>query len=491
MKLSGIYAHAPAPAELVADVPAGRELYPWTIGLAALVAIAIQCLLVPIDADVSWLITVCERVLSGDRLYVDIVEVNPPASVWLYLPLVWLAKIAGMKAEAVVAGAFVAGGIGSVVATLRLTARFDDFERPGLLAAALAFAALVLPMALFAQREHAALLLALPSLAAIACLAEGKALGRRVVAASGLAAGLVIVIKPYFLGAMLVPAIWASWKRRTLRPFLPAIAAASVAVFLYAAAVVLFAPAYFDWIPIIARTYAPMHEQLWKLLIGPALFPAISIGLAALSRPRRIPSLTWAFGLGGAGFLVAAILQAKNYPNHWLPQAALALVAAATVAASAGVEIHRRRAVAVALGLVGFFEMYEWTIRPDPAVAKAIEATAPANPTILSLSPQLTTGHPVTRNVGGRWVGSSAGLFTASGARYVGLKDDYLRQVYRDDLNSFVADVGKHHPDVILVSVPAKKWLMGEPSIARTMSGYRRAARTKETEVWVPRSPAP
>ena len=491
MKLSGIYAHAPAPAELVADLRLGRGRYPWTIGLAALAAIAIQCLLVPIDADVSWLLTVCDRVLSGDRLYVDIIEVNPPASVWLYLPLVWIAKLAGIKAEAAVAGAFVMGGIASVVATLRLTARFEDFEQPRLLATALAFAALVLPTALFAQREHAALLLALPCLAAIACIAEGKALGRRVLASSGIAAGLVIVIKPYVLPAMLVPAIWAAWKRSSVRPFVPAVATASATVLIYAAAVVLLAPAYFDWIPIIARTYAPMHEQLWKLLIGPALFPAISIGLAALSRPPRIPSLTWAFGLGAAGFLLAAILQAKNYPNHWLPQAALALVAAASVAASAGIEMQRRRAVAVALGLVGFFEMYEWTIRPDPAVAKAIEAVAPANPTIISLSPQLTTGHPVTRNVGGRWVGSSAGLFTASGARYVGLKNDYLRRVYRDDLDSFVADVGNNHPDIVLVSVPAKSWLMSEPAIARTMAAYRRAARTDETEVWIPRSPAP
>jgi len=491
MKLSAIHGRAPAPAELVADLRAGPGIYPWTVRLAALAAIAIQSLLVPIDADVSWLITVCERVLSGDRLYVDILEVNPPASVWLYLPLVWLAKIAGIKAEAAVAGAFVAGGIASVIATLRLTARFDGIERPGLLAAALAFATLVLPMALFAQREHAALLLALPSLAAVACIAEGKVLGRKVLAATGVAAGLVIVIKPYFLPAMLLPSIWAAWKRRSLRPFAPAVAAAVAVVLLYAAAVLLLAPAYFHWIPIIARTYAPMHELLWKLLIGPALFPAISIALAAILRPRRVPPLSWAFGLGAAGFLLAAILQAKNYPNHWLPQAALALVAAASVAASTGVEIQRRRAVAAALGLVGFFEMYEWTIRPDPAVAKAIEAVAPPSPTMIALSPQLTTGHPVTRNVGGHWVGSSAGLFTASGARYVGLKDDYLRQVYRDDIDSFVADVGKSHPDVILVSIPAKRWLMGEPAIARSMAGYRRAAGTAETEVWVPRSPAP
>ena len=490
MEMSAINARAPAPAELVADARAGPGTHAWTVGLAALAAITIQSFRVPIDADVSWLITVCERILSGDRLYIDILEVNPPASVWLYLPLVWLSKLLGLKAEAVVAGGFVVAGIASVIATMRLASRLDDIERPAWLAAAVSFVALVLPMALFAQREHAALLLALPALAAIACIADNKPLGRPTLAANGFAAGLIIVIKPYFLAAVLLPAIWAAWKRRSVRPFVPAIAAAAMAVLLYASAVVLFAPAYFHWIPIIAATYAHMHEQLWKLLIGPALYPSISIALAALLRPKRIPSITWAFGLGAAGFLIAAILQAKNYPNHWLPQAALAFVAAGSVAATARIEVRRRIAVVAALTLVGFCEMYQWTIRPDPAVAQAIRHAAPVKPKIISLSPQLTTGHPVTRNVGGHWVGSSAGLFTASGARYVGLKDDYLRKLYRDDIRSFITDVDRQSPDVVLVYIPSKAWLMGEPLIARTMAGYRRAASADDTEIWVRRSAA-
>ena len=488
MEMSALTARAPAPAELVADVRAERGNHAWTVALAALTAVAIQSLWVPIDADVSWLLTVCDRILSGDRLYVDILEVNPPASVWLYLPLVWFATLLGVKAEAVVAGGFVVAGVGSIIATMRLASRLDNIERPAWLAAALSFTALVLPTALFAQREHAALLLALPALAAIACIADNKPLGRPGLWASGFAAGLIVVIKPYFLAAVLLPAIWAAWKRRSMRPFVPAIAAATAAILLYASAVVLFAPAYFHWIPIIAATYAHMHEQLWKLLIGPALYPAITIALAALLRPKRIPSLGWTFGLGAAGFLIAAIAQAKNYPNHWLPQAALAMAAAGSVAAAARIEAQRRITVAAALALVGFFEMYQWTIRPDPAVAQAIWRVAPANPKTIALSPQLTTGHPVTRKVGGQWVGSSAGLFTASGARYVGLKNDYLRKLYRDDIHSFVSDVDRHAPDVVLVYLPSKTWLFSEPAIVRAMTGYRRAASAGDTEIWVRRS---
>jgi hypothetical protein len=132
--------------------------------------------------------------------------------------------------------------------------------------------------------------------------------------------------------------------------------------------------------------------------------------------------------------------------------------------------------------------MYQWVILPDPAVASAIKRVAPPTPSMIALSPQLTTGHPVTRNVDGRWVGSRAGLFTASGAAHAGLKDPIARDAYREDVDSFGRDVAAHSPDVVLVSRAAKKSLMREPSIAAAMSPYRPAAVTKDTEVWVRRS---
>src|SRR3990170_6008744 len=85
----------------------------WAITALVVAAAILQQSLIGLDTDVSWLITVGERVLAGERLYVDIFEVNPPASVWIYLPLVWLAEIAGAKPEAVVAAAFVAAALAS------------------------------------------------------------------------------------------------------------------------------------------------------------------------------------------------------------------------------------------------------------------------------------------------------------------------------------------------------------------------------------------
>jgi hypothetical protein len=489
MEMSAIRAGALAPEAATFDTHKAVGVQPWVVVVtAAIMGIAIQALWIPIDADVSWLITVCERVLSGDRLYVDIMEVNPPASVWLYLPLVTAAKATGIRPEAMVVMGFAAAGLASTFATLRLASRLDHAPRPIWLATVVASVSLVLPMALFAQREHAALLLALPALACIAVVAEGKNPGRTTLLLSGFAAGLIVDIKPYFLAAMVAPLLWAAWKRRSFRPFLPAMFAGAAAVLLYAGAILAFAPEYLRWVPVIARTYAPMHDEWWKVIVGPSFYPAICIALAVLLKPKRIPALSWVWGLGAAGFLLAAIAQAKNYPNHWLPQAALALAAAASAAGVPGVQNARRRLIAMALALVGFCEMYHWVIVPDPSIAAAIRAVAPPDPKIIALSPQLTTGHPVTRNVEGHWVGSRAGLFTASGAKYAGMKDEATRQAYREDINSFAADVAKYSPDIILVLIPAKKWLMSEPAIARTMKGYRDAAVAGDTEVWVRRS---
>ncbi|TGQ38615.1 hypothetical protein [Mesorhizobium sp. M00.F.Ca.ET.216.01.1.1] len=52
--------------------------------------------------DTSWLITVCERMLSGERLYSQIYETNPPFSVWLYMPPVAMGRMLGIAPEILV-----------------------------------------------------------------------------------------------------------------------------------------------------------------------------------------------------------------------------------------------------------------------------------------------------------------------------------------------------------------------------------------------------
>lgn len=55
-----------------------------------------------LDSDMSWLLIVADRLMAGDKLYVDIWETNPPLPALLYFPHVWISSVSGLKAEMLV-----------------------------------------------------------------------------------------------------------------------------------------------------------------------------------------------------------------------------------------------------------------------------------------------------------------------------------------------------------------------------------------------------
>src|SRR6188508_1638934 len=136
----------------------------WLPLLTVLAAAIGLRLVVVANTDVSWLITLSEKVLDGQRLYADLVELNPPASIILYLPLVALARVLALRPEVVVdAGVFLAIGAGLALAghILRQARQLDNLDAmrlAGLAAAVLA----ILPAQTFGEREHIAVILLLP-----------------------------------------------------------------------------------------------------------------------------------------------------------------------------------------------------------------------------------------------------------------------------------------------------------------------------------------
>ena len=142
-------------------------LLPALVAVFVLAAAAIH-LNWPPPSDVSWLLTVCDRMLDGQRLYADIAETNPPMTVWLYLPLVWLAGKLGMSAETVVVIAM----ISVCIASIALADRILDAapSRPDRTAwwIVASFALVAAPVYTFAQKEHFAAAFVLPVLAAVA-----------------------------------------------------------------------------------------------------------------------------------------------------------------------------------------------------------------------------------------------------------------------------------------------------------------------------------
>lgn len=464
------------------------------IGLvAAAVAAFVQSFLVPVDCDVSWLITVNEKILAGQRAYIDFVEVNPPASIWLYTPAVWLSEQLRLRAEAVVVAAFIGLALLSSAFTLGISARLRRPPNPIVLAGILAFVGLVLPLGTFAQREHAALLFAAPALAALAVLSERGRLSLACRVAAGIAAGLVMAIKPHFALAMAPGFAWAVWKSRSLRPIVPVAAAAAAVVAAYAAAIVVFTPAYLKLVPLFAELYAPLHEQWLTLLRGPVVIVPLAIyALAFVLRPPRIGPLAAMFLTGSVGFALAGLVQARGYLNHALPGMALGFAGLALLTTEQGVDAARRRFVLVTGAALACLELYAMgSIQPIPGLAEAVARAAPPRPSVITLGSELRTGHPLVRNVEGHWAGSRAALFIAAGA-HARLasegkhRDPRLQRWYRADIESFADDVRRERPDVVLVDAdPGLAWLRNEPQIRTAMAAYRPRARAEEVEVWV------
>ncbi|WP_205480918.1 hypothetical protein [Sphingomonas arenae] len=462
---------------------------------AAVVAANVQSFFIPIDGDVSWLITVSEQVLAGKRLYIDLFEVNPPASVWLYVPMVWLAQLTGLRAEGVVAGTTILLAFLCSFATLRLASRLRHSPPPIAFAATLGFVTLVLPGGLFAQREHVALLLALPTLTVFALLAEQHPLSARTRFVAGLAAGLVVVIKPHFALAVGPAALWAAWQARSLRPLVPAIVAGALVLAAYAAGLLLFARAYFDYLPLLAGTYLHMRERWHLMLAGPSVFtPAALLGLAALLRPARVPPLATTLFLGTVGFALAAVIQGKSYANHALPGTALGIAAFGVLLLKGGVTRERQRLVGAAALIMAAIPLSSThRILPQPGLAEALRRVAPPNPKMITLGTELVTGHPAVRNVDGRWIGSRASLFTVAGVQYrrptkmSGAERVQLERWYQADIQSFADDVARGRPDVVLVEVLEKRWIAREPLLVKAMRPYRYATRAGDIEIWLRR----
>jgi len=464
-----------------------REARAWGIMFGcALVAALVQSFLIPIDGDISWLITVSERLLDGQRLYVDVIEVNPPASVWLYFPFVALARMVALRPEGVIAAATIAGALLSFRATLRLTRRLPEPPGPVALAGTVGFVTLILPGGLFAQREHVALLLALPAIAAIILLADRGRLPPRTQLVAGLAAGLMMVIKPHFALALLLPGLLAAVRLRAVRPLvLPAMIAFAV-VAAYAAAALLFAPAFLTLLPMLAATYLPMGPPPWHYLASSLLIvPAALIAAAVLLKARTGNRLALGWLLGGVGFAIAGLLQWKNYANHAFPGVALCLAGVLVLLMTGAADRQRRRLVGAGVGVLAVALAWQTSnIRVDPALAAIIARVAPPHPRMITLGSDLVTAHPVVRHLGGHWIGRRAALFTAAGALYVGLDKPGVRHFYDEDIAQWLADVRAGRPDIILVEDASRAWLAREPAIRAVMRRYAPAARAGGIEVW-------
>ena len=425
------------------------------------------------NTDVSWDITLCEKILDGQRLYIDLIEVNPPATIFLYMPAVVLARILGFPPEIAVSGfvfliAFVSLGIASHVG--RRYRLFDGL--PGRTVTVLVLAILlVLPGYTFGEREHIALIVVLPWLAALAVRIHGLRPLPWHWLVAGLCAGITICIKPHFALAIGFAVLAAGLQSRSWRVlFAPENWIAAGVVAGYGLCVIVFYRPFITGVmPFAADVYLPARMSVFESLsaTGMLLWVGAFLTAWALTRDAGRNALFAILLAASAGFAVGFVIQGKGWPYQSYPMLALAAAAAGLAAISAGVRAKqmnvrdgvRRAGVTVILGFIAVVCFAWFNLSFDTgAVAAIVKRVAPPHPAITVVSDDLAVGFPLVRNVEGRWISRYCSLWVIGNAAaldFIGGIDQPTRQRLSDyaqaQRQALVGDIRDGKPDVILV----------------------------------------
>jgi hypothetical protein len=307
--------------------------------------------------DVAWLLHAAGRVCAGERLYVDVIETNPPLIVWLSLAPICLARSAGIsEILALRLLVLIVVGCSLLLADRVLRQTFPDrlADRRLFLLAGL-FALLPMSGYDFGQREHLMFALVLPYVLMVAGRADRVPMVGGLPWIVGMFAGTGFALKPHF--AMLwvalegYLALTVRGARTWLRPEALAVAAMGSA---YALAILLITPDYLDLVRWARPVYAACTPVSLGSLIGHASVFASLAALAAfgLLRPGgRHREICRVVLIADLGFLGIAWIQCKGYPYHYYPSmAASMLLLVLLYAASRGSGAGRARVVGVLCG---------------------------------------------------------------------------------------------------------------------------------------------
>ncbi len=537
-------AASPAPAAPIIDslrerLGAGAVSW-WPALLAALLVLGARAVSKQ-NVDISWVLTLGERMLEGQRLYIDLIELNPPAAVWFYMPAIVIGRLFGMRPELVVELQVLAEIAGCVWFTLHVLrgARLMPSAMLPWFAAALLLVLGVLPARTFGEREHIGFIALLPLLAVLSARAAAAPLpgfGPRLLA--GLLAGLAVVTKPHFAATLPLLAGLLLWQRRrparslgtVLAELLAAewLAVAAVAV-AYAVTIRILYPAYFaEIVPLVVAVYLPVRVSPVAYLV-PGVLMAVAAGtLLHLTRsdttgsrqqtgPRalRHPLSPWLLAacLGG---IVSVLLQGKGWPYHTYPAVAplMLMLLAETLARvvrleTTGAGLATRtvasltdgaaprllRIVAAALLPWVWFDIDEERNRSE--IARLIAETH-TRPTLFLVSADVSMAHPLVRDIGGRFTQTVGSNWIASGVMQElarpGLTTQQRAQMEaygRMERSLLLSDLRWHKPDIILFGRPAKAaavdwlaWANQDADIARELKAYAPSGIVGDVAIW-------
>jgi len=308
---------------------------------AVLFALAVYVMFAaPINTDAAYILVAARRMLTGDRLYIDLIETNPPLAFWMMMPAAaigsWL-KIADEHLVALFATGVLAisGWLG--VRVLHLGPIVSRDLRAALLTAFIV--ALIVPFPeQVAQREMLAAALIFPYTLLAARTITGVAGPRSLRIWCGLLAGIGFAIKPFFLAAWLATeavVVLRTGIAALRRPETLTLVISQVA---YAVSVLTLTPQYVTrMVPMAAEFYGAYGRSRRGIVAASDVRSFTASALLACLSPawlkttHEAAAFAQVFGASSLGWMFCFVAQGKGWKYHLLPALVYAAVAVAAM----------------------------------------------------------------------------------------------------------------------------------------------------------------
>jgi hypothetical protein len=301
------------------------------LGLALSTVVALVIAMYgPMKDDIAWLLYVASGWLHGSRLYIDIVEVNPPLIVWLSAIPVFAGERLGLDSGLLAMpffGSIVLGcGIWAGAIITRGRTRIGD---PVVVCSIVGALLVLIPSIEFGQREHLLFACALPYLAVAARELMRDPPRRSVAIAAGIVAALGCALKPRYVLAFGAVEIYCLIQG--LRLLRPANIAAALTLAAYGVAVWVLEPAFFrDAVPMAFALYGVSDVPLINLLLDCRL---LLVGIAAgavllATQPIRgdhgkVPAVLLIFAVATT---LVCLIEGKEWFYHRIPATGAAIM---------------------------------------------------------------------------------------------------------------------------------------------------------------------
>jgi hypothetical protein len=420
--------------------------------------------------DVGWYFETARRILEGEQLYRDFIEINLPFAVYVYVPFVFLSDIFGGPPSTWLAVGIACAIVPSMLQVEAAVGHAHSNQDWRIWVRFLSVAVILvsIPASDFGQRDHLAILLTLPYVTGVLLLNDAKGPSvEKSLESLALVAGVGFSLKPFF-GIPWITTFFLAGRCGVARPvYLSVLAATPMAIQL------LILPVFFpDLLEFYAR-FGAEYRQFWEIpslqiilifqYILLAALILLAIGGSLDSSPRRL-----ALGMGcfSLSWFAAALVQGKGWNYHFIP----ALIAVCfgfwiTYAVTPRLQLNARLVLLTGtvflagLGSLRSYSKPDYLRDPLQLPPQFVSQEKPLS--AMPFSVRTLTAFPLVNELGVRHVGSISALWPLQvvygsegipGSQVDFNALDSMGAFEREVFRRMVEDFAFRDPDLLLVS---------------------------------------